>query len=521
MSTLYGENEKNSVDLHKEETKEEIKEETKEETIKATKKKNERENERENFKNEEQQTKIKADLATKVKENPELRNEMLRKICEKMYHEFCEMKVLDKENRVDLNRIDDIKNDKESMLYKKVYAMRDFFYNLYYKNYKPNLDVYQLETYVDAEYRRYSYQKDLDILFKNWVLHENKQLPLVTFAKKDVEIAKIRQLSKRKRKIQEFNELFQRIHGKKQATDKENETTTNTNTTITTPIGSSTKNSAHKDNEDENENDEANDDASSGGEDTEGGTTKKGPNNLNNLNMLDNPDNKNNPSSDSEHGGTLKGTAGTAGTAGTGNTHVNCLIQWNLECESESEKINGNKKRKIDNSDNNNYNNNINNNDNNSFKNMFNNEYTVKDVDVENQQVPPFNNYSNNRQPNLYEFCDEHEDDDLEGFEGFEGFENFDYFESADDYSKNAQYAKLVIYDDNYNKEAFIETLMTVINNCDFKKAEAIYNLLKTKGKAENLYFKNFQRAENLAVLLRQSKEKILVDVQPLYGPQY
>ncbi|CRH03129.1 conserved Plasmodium protein, unknown function [Plasmodium relictum] len=73
------------------------------------------------------------DLLDKIKNNPELKNEILRKICEKMHSEFCEMKVLDEQGKIDLNKIDDIKNDKDNVLYKKVYAMRDFFYNIYYK----------------------------------------------------------------------------------------------------------------------------------------------------------------------------------------------------------------------------------------------------------------------------------------------------------------------------------------------------------------------------------------------------
>ncbi|CRH03128.1 conserved Plasmodium protein, unknown function, partial [Plasmodium relictum] len=349
------------------------------------------------------------DLLDKIKNNPELKNEILRKICEKMHSEFCEMKVLDEQGKIDLNKIDDIKNDKDNVLYKKVYAMRDFFYNIYYNNYKPNLDLYELETFVDAEYRTFSFKKDLNTLFINWVLNENKELPKVHFAKKDVEIAKERFLSKRKRKILEFNKMFLKRHGQGE------------------------KNNKRKEEYNENENENGNK------------TNKKS---------------------------------------------INCLIKWNFECEDKFQEINDDDK--ITKEDNKKEDTDIND-----------DKITKEDNKKEDTDINDFNYNKkdfNNDEKDSYSFCDE----------------NLDDFDDAESSFDNLSFAKLVIYDDNYDKEEFVETLMQYISTCDYKRAHSIYNLLKIKGKVDSLYFKNFERAENLAFLLRQSKQKILVDVELL-----
>ncbi|VTZ66874.1 conserved protein, unknown function [Plasmodium chabaudi chabaudi] len=354
----------------------------------------------------------------RIKNDTKLKQEILEKISEKMHSEFLEMKIIDEQNKIDLNKIDDIKNDKNSLLYKKVYAMRDYFYNLIYDNYKPNLDIYELETFVDAEYRTYSYKKDLDLLFKHWVLNENKQLPTVQFAKKDVELAKTRLMSKRKRKILEFEQLLYERHGKIQKELQHDPTSTK-----------------------------------------EGDETEKEEQNDKCQNKI------------------IKKS-------------ISCLIKWNVRSENDS-----NKKNKQNDNDNN-YNDEYDEDDNMDFTEDEEND------DSEDTDLIDFDNSDiKNEEIKSYGFCDE----DLETYDN----ENTTPF-------YNMKFAKLVIYDDNYNEKSFVDTLMRYIQSCDFHRASDIYNSLKAKGKVDTLYFKNYERAENIAFLLRQSPEKIVVDVELL-----
>ncbi|CAD2084631.1 conserved Plasmodium protein, unknown function [Plasmodium vinckei lentum] len=362
----------------------------------------------------------------RIKNNTKLKYEILEKISEKMHSEFLEMKIVDDQNKIDLNKIDDIKNDKNSLLYKKVYAMRDYFYNLIYDNYKPNLDIYELETFVDAEYRTYSYKKDLDLLFKHWVLNENKQLPTIQFAKKDVELARTRLISKRKRKILEFDQLLYERHGKIQKELQHDQSNEVTNDPTSTKVG------------DETEKEELND---------------KCQNKL------------------------IKKS-------------ISCLIKWNVRSENDS-----NKKNKQNDNDNN-YNDEYDEEDNMDF---------TEDEENEDNEDIDFTDFDKsdikNEEIKSYGFCDE----DLETYET----DNTTPF-------YNMKFAKLVIYDDNYNEKSFVDTLMRYIQSCDFQRASDIYNSLKVKGKVDTLYFKNYERAENIAFLLRQSPEKIVVDVELL-----
>ncbi|EAA21519.1 hypothetical protein [Plasmodium yoelii yoelii] len=343
----------------------------------------------------------------RIKKDKKIKYEILEKISEKMYSEFLEMNIIDNQNKIDLNKINDIKNDKNSLLYKKVYAMRDYFYNLIYDNYKPNLDIYELETFIDAEYRTYSYKKDLDVLFKNWVLNENKQLPTIQFAKKDVELAKTRLMSKRKRKIIEFDQLVYERHSKRQ--------------------------------NDTSQNGKNNDNCQNG---------------KNNGNCQDKVIKKS----------------------------INCLIKWNVRSENDSTKKKPNEDE---------------------------NEEDENEED-ENEEDDDGEDYDGDYDDENY---DENYDDDIKshGFcdEELEGHEN----DSKTPFC-NMKFGKLVIYDNNYNNKKFVETLMTYIPTCDYQRANEIYNSLKIKGKNDTLYFKNYERAENIAFLLRQSPEKIIADVE-------
>ncbi|VEV54671.1 conserved Plasmodium protein, unknown function [Plasmodium vinckei vinckei] len=360
----------------------------------------------------------------RIKNDTKLKYEILEKLSEKMHSEFLEMKIIDEQNKIDLNKIDDIKNDKDSLLYKKIYAMRDYFYNLIYDNYKPNLDIYELETFVDAEYRTYSYKKDLDLLFKHWVLNENKQLPTIQFAKKDVELAKTRLISKRKRKILEFDQLVYERHGKIQKELQHDQPNEVDNDPTSTKVS------------EETERDKPND---------------KCQNKL------------------------IKKS-------------ISCLIKWKVRSENDS-----NKKNK---QNDNNYNDEYDEDDNMDF--------TEEDENEDNEDTD-FIDFDKsdikNEEIKSYGFCDE----DLETYET----DNTTPF-------YNMKFAKLVIYDDNYNEKSFIDTLMRYIQSCDFQRATDIYNSLKVKGKVDTLYFKNYERAENIAFLLRQSSEKIVVDVELL-----
>ncbi|CXH89183.1 conserved Plasmodium protein, unknown function [Plasmodium berghei] len=361
----------------------------------------------------------------RIKRDKKIKYEILEKISEKMHSEFLEMKVIDNQNKIDLNKIDDIKNDKNSLLYKKVYAMRDYFYNLIYDNYKPNLDIYELETFIDAEYRTYSYKKDLDILFKHWVLNENKQLPTIQFAKKDVQLAKTRLMSKRKRKIIEFDQLVYERHCKLQKEHHNDESHQVDNNQIYKKV----RNEKEKGKQNDNCQDKV---------------IKKS---------------------------------------------INCLIKWNVRSENDSNKRN---------KPNDDYNDNDYDNDcDNDYDNDYDDENENEDTDLID-----FDKYDiQNEEIKSYGFCDEE-------------LEEYDNDSTTPFY--NMKFAKLVIYDDNYNKTTFVETLMKYIQTCDYQRASDIYNSLKVKGKIATLYFKNYERAENIAFLLRQSPEKIIVDVELL-----
>ncbi|SCA48283.1 conserved Plasmodium protein, unknown function [Plasmodium ovale] len=373
----------------------------------------------------------------RMRKDPSLKYAFLEKICEKMCSEFYEMGVLDGENKIDLNKIEDIKNDKKNTLYKKVYAMRDYFYNILYNNYKPNLDLYELETFIDAEYRMYTYKKDLDTLFTHWVLNENKELPTVHFAKKDVELAKLRHISKRKRKILEFNNLFYERHGEG-------------------------KKNPHLVAQESDQN--------GVGQHGESGESGK--------------------SDESDE----SGESGESGIDQHGNVNksLSCLIKWNVRSENDSGKVtrgdrDGDEKGMVNDDD-------VGvKDDSNEMDGDCDDEGDGENIDFEKYGIN-----TNDMEP--YGFCDE----DLNEYNNEE--ESFN----------SMNFAKLVIYDDNYDKEAFMETLMSHITTCDYKRANAIYNTLKAKGKVDTLYFKNYDHAENIAFLLRQSKERILVDVEQL-----
>ncbi|SBT30802.1 conserved Plasmodium protein, unknown function [Plasmodium ovale wallikeri] len=387
----------------------------------------------------------------RLRKDPSLKYAFLEKICEKMCSEFYEMGVLDGENKIDLNKIEDIKNDKKNTLYKKVYAMRDYFYNILYNNYKPNLDLYELETFIDAEYRMYTYKKDLDTLFTHWVLKENKELPTVHFAKKDVELAKLRQISKRKRKILEFNQLFYERHGEGRKNPH-------------LAAQESDQNGAGQRGDDESGAGQRGDDESGAGQrgDDESGAGQHG---------------------DGESGADQHGRV---------KKSLSCLIKWNVRSENDSGKVtrgdrDGDEKGMVDDDD-------IGvKDDNNEMDGDCDDEGDGDSIDFEKYGIN-----TNDMEP--YGFCDEH---------------LYEYNNEEESFH-SLNFAKLVIYDDNYDKEAFMETLMSHITTCDYKRANAIYNSLKAKGKVDTLYFKNYDHAENIAFLLRQSKERILVDVELL-----
>ncbi|SOV13220.1 conserved Plasmodium protein, unknown function [Plasmodium sp. gorilla clade G2] len=448
-----------------------------------------------------------------IRKNQDLKYEILNKICEKMHAEFREMNVLTEDNKIDLNRIDDIKNDKDNLLYKKVYAMRDYFYKIFYDNYNPNLDIYELETYVDAEYRTFSYKKDLDVLFKNWVLNENKQLPVVHFAKKDVELAKIRYMSKTKRKELEFNERFAERHGKGKIPFKRN---FDDNKEYDEKKDEEKKDEEKKDdkkNDDQKNDDKKNDDKKNDDEknddeknDDEKNDDKKNDDKKNDDQKNDdekNDDQKNDDKKNDDEKNDDQKTKGdnnnnSGGSDSSSNTitksqeddktkskkkviikSINCLIKWNITSENEYKKNNDENILKDDDI-------NIGDNDDDDDDDDNDDNIDFNDIDIPNNDL------------DSYGFCDE----------------NIDVYEDEDPTFEDIHYAKLVIYDDNYDKQEFIETLMKYITTCDYKRAYSIYNSLKFKGKVDNLYFKNFERAENIAFLLRQSKQKILVEAE-------
>ncbi|ANQ06070.1 Uncharacterized protein PCOAH_00002790 [Plasmodium coatneyi] len=395
-------------------------------------------------------------LLERIKKDPNLKYEFLEKISEKMCSEFVNMGVLDSESKkVDLNKIEDIKNDQDNILYKKVYAMRDYFYTIMYDNYKPNLDIYELETFIDAEYRTYSYKKDLNVLFRNWVLNENKELPTVHFSKKDVELAKLRYLSKRKRKVLEFNQQFFERHGegKKRYFPVEEHLTSEVGATGGSEEGASSGKPLTE---------------QLGGESGKAANaTDNGPSNDPGIGPDDPPptppDNRND-----------------AGQNKTTNKSVSCLIKWNVRSENDTRKIN-NDQDEADLSD---EDDNDENDDSHDQDEAFDfDKYNLKTNDLE-----------------TYGFCDDNlNDNDSDNGEPSFGDMNF---------------AKLVIYDDNYDQGEFVETLTSLISTCDYKRAYSIYNTLKTKGKVDTLYFKSYDNAENVAFLMRQSKQRIVADVE-------
>ncbi|EUD65333.1 hypothetical protein C922_04276 [Plasmodium inui San Antonio 1] len=408
----------------------------------------------------------------RIRKDPNLKYEFLEKISETMCSEFVKMGVLDNESKkVDLNKIEDIKNDKDNILYKKVYAMRDYFYSIMYDNYKPNLDIYELETFIDAEYRTYSYKRDLHVLFRNWVLNENKELPTVHFARKDVELAKLRYMSKRKRKVLEFNQRFFERHGEGKrryfpveehgapqvgATDGSQEGAPSGEPVIAELRG---------------ESGEAANDAGSGAGNGPGNGPDSGPGNSPRIgedgSALSPPDDEN-----------------EAGQNKSTNKSVSCLIKWNVLSQNDARKIN-NDQDETDLSDADDIDENDDGDDDSHDQDeSFDFEkYNIKTNDLE-----------------TYGFCDENlTDNDSDNVEPSFGDMNF---------------AKLVIYDDNYDQGEFVETITSLISTCDYKRAYSIYNTLKTKGKVDNLYFKSYDNAENVAFLMRQSKQRIVADVE-------
>ncbi|CAG9484210.1 conserved Plasmodium protein, unknown function [Plasmodium vivax] len=395
----------------------------------------------------------------RIKKDPNLKYKFLEKISEKMCSEFVEMGVLDNESKkIDLNKIEDIKNDQENILYKKVYAMRDYFYNIMYDHYKPNLDIYELETFIDAEYRTYSYKKDLNVLFRNWVLNENKQLPTVHFAKKDVELAKLRYMSKRKRKVLEFDQRFLERHGegKRRLFPVEEHAASEVGTTGASQEGAPSGGAVT---------------AELGGQ--SGGAPGEAANGA-----------KSGPDSGSDKGPHNNPSGGPNRPA---NKSLSCLIKWNVRSENDARKINDQDEadlRDVDHMDENDEGEDDTHGGDESFD--F-DKYNVRSNELES-----------------YGFCDENLNDsagdgDGDGVEPSFGDMNF---------------AKLVIYDDNYDQGEFVETITSLISTCDYKRAYSIYNTLKTKGKVDTLYFKSYDNAENVAFLMRQSKQRILADVE-------
>ncbi|GAB64650.1 hypothetical protein PCYB_022200 [Plasmodium cynomolgi strain B] len=419
----------------------------------------------------------------RIKKDPNLKYEFLEKISEQMCSEFVKMGVLDNDSKkVDLNKIEDIKNDKDNILYKKVYAMRDYFYNIMYDNYKPNLDIYELETFIDAEYRIYSYKKDLNVLFKNWVLNENKVLPTVHFAKKDVELAKLRYMSKRKRKVLEFNQQFFERHGegkqryfpveghgapKVGATGGSKEGAPS-GEAVTAELGGESGEAANC------ARSGAGNDPGSGPGNDPGNGPDNGPGNR--------PDNSPGIGED-DSALSLPDDGKDAGQNKTTNKSVSCLIKWNVRSENDTRKINDKDETNLSDSDD------IDEND--------------EGDDDSHDQDEPFDFDKYNIKTNdleSYGFCDENlNDNDNDNGEPSFGDMNF---------------AKLVIYDDNYDQGEFVETITSLITTCDYKRAYSIYNTLKTKGKVDTLYFKSYDNAENVAFLMRQSKQRIVADVE-------
>ncbi|KJP89237.1 hypothetical protein AK88_01115 [Plasmodium fragile] len=407
-------------------------------------------------------------LLERIKKDPNLKYEFLEKISEKMCTEFVKMGVLHNDSKkIDLNKIEDIKNDKDNILYKKVYAMRDYFYTIMYDNYKPNLDIYELETFVDAEYRTYSYKKDLNVLFRNWVLHEHKVLPTVHFAKKDVELAKLRYMSKRKRKVLEFNQRFFELHGegKRRYLSVEEHGVPKVGVTGASqeraPSGEPVRGELA---------------GQSGGAARETANCEiDGPgndphNDRDNDAGMGKDDSAPSPAKDGNDAGQNKTT----------KKSVSCLIKWNVQSENDARKINNDQDEKnlsdeedIDEND-----------DSHDHDESFDfDKYNIKTDDLES-----------------YGFCDENlNDNDTDNAEPSFGDINF---------------AKLVIYDDNYDQAEFVETITSLISNCDYKRAYSIYNTLKIKGKVDTLYFKSYDNAENVAFLMRQSKQRIVADVE-------